>query len=69
MCCSAKKLFLLYSVYCKFTIVHRVTSYTIKLAFTLFSRIFTGEGTIGYMDCNSTEHRGRERAATLISIL
>jgi hypothetical protein len=46
-------------VYCKCTIVHRVTSYTIKLAFTLFSRIFTGEGTIGYMGCNSTEHRGR----------
>ncbi len=27
--------------------------------FTLFSRIFTGEGTIGYMGCDSTEHRGQ----------
>ncbi len=24
----------------------------IRLAVTLFSRIFTGEGTIGYMDCD-----------------
>jgi hypothetical protein len=25
----------------------------------LFPRIFTGEGTIGYMGCYSTEHRGQ----------
>ncbi len=29
------------------------------LAVTLFSRVFTGDGTIGYMGCDSTEHRGQ----------
>jgi hypothetical protein len=32
---------------------------TVRLASTLFSHIFTGEGTIKYMDCDSTEHRGK----------
>jgi hypothetical protein len=35
-----------------------ITSYTIRLAVTLFSCIFTGEGFIEYIGCDSTEHRG-----------
>jgi hypothetical protein len=50
-----------------------LTSYTIILAVTLFSRIFTGEGTLGYMGCDSTEQRGKTpskaKEATLIAIL
>jgi hypothetical protein len=32
---------------------------TRKLVITLFSRFFTGERTIGYISCDSTEHRGQ----------
>jgi hypothetical protein len=38
-----------------------LTSYTTRLAVTLFSRIFTGEGTLGYIGCDSTEHRGQKQ--------
>ncbi len=31
----------------------------LRLAVTLSSWIFTGEGTIGFMGCDSTEHRGQ----------
>ncbi len=41
----------------KFGLIHSL--YTVILAVTLFSRIFTGEGTIGYMGGDSTEHRGQ----------
>jgi hypothetical protein len=36
-----------------------LTSNTIRLAVTLFSCVFTGEGSIGYMGCDSTGHRGQ----------
>ncbi len=32
---------------------------TIRHASTLFSRIFTEEGTVGYVGCNRTEHKGQ----------
>ncbi len=44
----------------------------LRLAVTLFSRIFTGEGTIWYMGCDSTHNRTKRlkaRAVTLIGIL
>ncbi len=41
-----------------------------RLAVTLFARIFTGEGTAGYMGCNFTEHRGqRLERRPLVGIL
>jgi hypothetical protein len=33
-----------------------LTSYTIRLAVTLFYRIFSRDGTTGCMGCDSTEH-------------
>ncbi len=36
-----------------------LTSYKIRLAVPLFSRIFTEEGAIGHIGGNSTEQRGR----------
>ncbi len=38
---------------------HWLHIYTIRLAIALFPRIFTGEGTIGCMGCDSTEQRGQ----------
>jgi hypothetical protein len=37
-----------------------LTGYTIRPAVTLFSSIFTHEGTIVYMGCDRTEHRGQK---------
>jgi hypothetical protein len=36
-----------------------LTSYTNRLAVTLFSSIFSGEGTIGYIGCDNAEHKGQ----------
>jgi hypothetical protein len=43
------------------------TSYTIRLAVTLLSRIFTGEVTLGYKRFRTKRSKGRE--AILIGIL
>jgi hypothetical protein len=52
------------------SLMFSLTSYTNRLAVTLFCRIFSGEGTIGYIGCDSTEQkRSKARAATLIGIL
>jgi hypothetical protein len=52
------------------SLMFSLSSYTDRLAFTLFCRIFSGEGTIGYIGCDSTEQkRSKARAATLIGIL
>ncbi len=39
---------------------YSVSTYKLfRLAVTLFSRIFTGKGTIGNMGCDSAEHKGQ----------
>ena len=62
LCCWDKLLYIVFYVLyvlLKFWPSPPLTSYIIRLASTLFSCIFTGEGTIGNMVCDSTEHRGQ----------
>jgi hypothetical protein len=41
------------------SLMFSLTSYSNRLAVTLFCRIFSREGTIGYIGCDSTEHKGQ----------